>query len=461
MATQAFPYLVMTDGTLTATFADGSGGLTSYAPINGTWAPAIAGLRKSTLGGRGPYNDVVETWDLNIRGADAATALANLETLTRLLDQAERWWRMGQNIFSPVLLKYTPQGSTLFTTANPAECLVLGRAGGDETAGVSLPVIFNDVGMYYEIRGVRLKFIRAGQWLNPTAETVSSGASNNPSLLNPSLATNQPISSPTKIQVAWSSTFWGTSSLTPVVLYGDSGYLLLLEAESGSLGANVTSVADAANKARGGNVARYTPVNTNLNLIIGLDLGSAGMSSSARRFAVYAAVRNNSGSTTWSLQVALQSGAIFPSAPLVPIDVSTTNPRIVFLGTVASPIGLGQLLISAQASAASGTLDIDYVAVVAVDTERSGALAVFRSGVGGLSPLVIDPQPLTNIAPAVTIGTQPMRYNGDAMIQSAGLGVFVVMLQTTNNYWVMTDSGGTVLTNTLTLTRNNAYLSPR
>ena len=124
MPTHTHPFLQMTDDMLTATFADGSGGATNCAPLRCTWAPQIVTRRRSALG-RGPWDDVIEEWDLVVKSADAATALSNLETLTRLLDIADRFWRLGESV-SPVLLKYAPQGSTIFSTANPATCLVLG-----------------------------------------------------------------------------------------------------------------------------------------------------------------------------------------------------------------------------------------------------------------------------------------------------------------------------------------------
>ena len=49
-------YLVITDGTTTATIADGSGGSVSgnYRLVDESWAPAVAGLRRSPFGGVGP-----------------------------------------------------------------------------------------------------------------------------------------------------------------------------------------------------------------------------------------------------------------------------------------------------------------------------------------------------------------------------------------------------------------------
>src|SRR4051812_30642710 len=104
MAVQPYLYLVLTDGTTTVTFSDGANGSTNYPPQAGGWAPNVAALNQSLLGGRGPYTDVVEEITINVRGATAALCYSNLDALVRLLDQADRWWLRAENI-SPVLLK--------------------------------------------------------------------------------------------------------------------------------------------------------------------------------------------------------------------------------------------------------------------------------------------------------------------------------------------------------------------
>src|SRR6266536_4943306 len=117
MAVNAFPYLVITDGTDTVTIQDGAGGLTSYALVADTWAPATATRRVSALGGQLSYTDIAEELELTIRGADTATAYDNLQKLTRLLDKADRW--SGDENVSPVLIKFAPQGSTVASTSQP------------------------------------------------------------------------------------------------------------------------------------------------------------------------------------------------------------------------------------------------------------------------------------------------------------------------------------------------------
>ena len=163
MATQSNPYLRISDGTTTVSIADGAGGATSY-PLAGrqAWTPNIGTLRRDELASRAPYGLAEEQLALNITGATASAAMANLGTLARLLDQAERW-RRGQNV-AAVLLQYVPQGSTIHTTSVPLQCPIWGRAEGDET-NVGLSPEFNDVGLHFWIQDVQTRLRRGGQWL--------------------------------------------------------------------------------------------------------------------------------------------------------------------------------------------------------------------------------------------------------------------------------------------------------
>src|ERR1041385_8873437 len=111
MAVQPNLYLALSDGTTTVTLSDGSGGLTKYPPIQAGWGPNAGALDQSLLGGRGPYTDGVETITINIRDTTAALCYTRLDTLARLLDQADRWWMRAEAV-SAVVLKWAPQGST-------------------------------------------------------------------------------------------------------------------------------------------------------------------------------------------------------------------------------------------------------------------------------------------------------------------------------------------------------------
>lgn len=474
MAVQAFPYLVMTDGTLTVTFADGLGGASSFAPLRGTWAPSIATRRRSTFG-RGPWDEVIEEWDLIIKGADAATALSNLETLTRLLDNADRWWRLGEAV-SPVLLKYTPQGSTLFTTANPATCVILGRADGDET-NLNLPAEFNDVGMLFEIRPIRLRFLRAGQWLNPTVETTAQTSNAaNPTVQGANFASTLAISSPIKVTADFSvsGSFGNGLATAPAILLTATATsrLQIYEAESASFGGSLTSVADAAGKARGGSVARFTPVSTASTQFV-IDTSGGGFDQTSRRVALWAPVRNNSATTSFTVQCsAVYQNIDTTVGSVVAVDTSSLNPRMLFLGILSTRSPVQKIRVTLTPSAAAGTLDIDYLCIQAIDDECSGAVALYGAGatIGtitmtapGSDPTIIDPRPLEFPTPinVQTAQSNLLSYAGDAYLMSRGQAYAAVWLATSGTFWRMVNAANALCDTAFTASRYNGYLSPR
>lgn len=440
--------LQLTDGTTTCNLVWHSAGNRKYMLARDSWAPKIARLRKSTLGGSGPYMDEVESFQVHVMGETESEVLTNLYNLVSLLDQAERFWRLGQNV-SPVVMQWAPEGAT-----RVYNCLVLGRAPGDETnAAASLPVSLNrDVRMLM-IEAVNVAFLRRGLLLDPTTESTTSSTSANPTVLSATLTTSIPTSSPTKIQMAWSAALLSNTNAT--ILYASAtSRLQLYEAESGSLGATVTSTADAAAKARGGNVARWAPADTTLLPLI--DTTLSGFDSTSRRVGVWIAVRPNTAATTFQLQCSLES----QTTPLLTVDGSSLTPRIMFLGVTTSNFAPSNLRISGKASAGSGTCDIDYITILALDDERSGSIIATGNGT---SPLVIDPRPLTGASPQATLnaGNLAASYLGDGMIHTNGQTIAALMLQTNSTYWRAVDAGTNVVNNTLTVTRWNGYLVPR
>lgn len=145
--------LLLYDGTNTLNLADG----VRFGVPHDEWTPNVARLRTDALGGRGPYEAVDENIPLHARGVTGAEALANVQALARMMDQAARWWR-GDNV-PAVQLWYTPTGSTLGGYLKNA-IVPSGRGGL-----VGLSPRINDAGNY-EIPGLSLDVLRVeGQWL--------------------------------------------------------------------------------------------------------------------------------------------------------------------------------------------------------------------------------------------------------------------------------------------------------
>lgn len=453
----------MTDGTDTVTFADGAGGVTNYPPVRGQWAPSIAGIRTAQLGGRGPYADVAEDLSCNIRDTTAALCWSRLDTLARLLDKAERWWLRNEPI-SPVLLKYAPQGSTIHSNATPMQAIVLGRVGSDELNGVDLPSNANDAGMLFEIYGVKIACLRRGGWTG-AEDTASSGAGvANPSLMTCTLGSH-PLNSVLSMSIGgFDKATTPTIKAGFLVVSSVTGGIQIVEAEGAASG-TFTSVADAANNARGGNVLRFTP-----GVTTPVTSGTiTGLTSIGGTIAILAAVRNNSATTTFQVQANMSGlGTVAASTPLTLIDTSSTQPRLVRLGSLVGS-ALSKISFTITASAASGTLDIDYVIIQVLQDETCVIIshddvALTNLGAGAVS-LDFVFNPLTMQNPAVqasgTGGSIPATYAGVLPLITAGTKVFVVWTATNGASWRFTTTAPAVMNTTAQATRDKQYLSPQ
>lgn len=476
----AEPYLVITDGTDTCTFSDGAGGATNYIVASNSWAPVISRLRRSALGGHGPYEDVVEEWDIHVTGASVPAALANLAVLARLLEKAERWAR-GENL-SPVLVKFSPRGATVSSTSNPLQAIILGPAAGDQVSGLRLPVTFDNVGWSGYVIRARLRFVRRGAWLLATTVDGTSAGAANPAVMSlTSLASHNNLS-PCKVKIAgfqFGTVFDFADSLPIVLLARQASDLQLVEAEGGT-GTAYTSVADSGNNASGGSVLRYTPTGTSEAASGEISLPS--VTAGARLFAFFAAIRNNSASVTFQVRVgglvqvraspAANSIAAYTRPVL--IDTAHTRPRFVPLGVLATPADLKscKLLFTAASTSGSPTIDVDYLICLAIDQSQSRAIQLDKLEATGAYAhvaaidVIVDPRPLTVLAPRVyrafqgTSDEDPLGYYGDAFPIAGPTGLAAaIMCKETNTNWRSMNSGSPTSL-ALTVYRYNAYLSP-
>lgn len=160
-------YLKITDGTTTIDLL-GNDATNSFNLLAGAWAPNVARRKQGKLSGQWA-EDVVESMPLYVQSdTDAATILANLDTLAALLDQAQRW-NDGESV-AAVTIRYSPNSDTDYL-----ETVILGPSGN----GVELPPTFSDDLYQNAVDGVRLNFKRRGEWLgaeeSDTASAITPG----------------------------------------------------------------------------------------------------------------------------------------------------------------------------------------------------------------------------------------------------------------------------------------------
>lgn len=447
-----YQYVALTDGVTTVVLNDGiSYALTSYAP-------GVPYVNDNALGPL--YADVVDTITFDAIGCTAAEAYSAAAAVNALLDQARRWWD-GETV-SAVRLQIEAQESAL---ALPLEACLKGRAPGG-AAPLSLPAQWSAFYGKYLVQGITIQFVRRGQLLYPTAETATSSQQTTPNVQAVAISTPTDISSPTKLSYSFFNggvAANGVIEQAVVLTASAANRLQIYEAESTVKGSNVATQADAANLARGGSVARYSPgvLSTQMTQTF------SGLDSNARKIAVWAAVRNNSLTTTFTIQI--QDVDTLQTAPPVAIDTSSQRPRIVFLGILANRFTFNGIKLLLTASAAADTLDVDYFVVQAVDDETSGALAILTTGAVagqvGFAPLVIDPQILSQPQPIVYSGSGTIRalnYAGDPTFYTPGAFVATILAPAGNpaTFWRVVNSGGTALDSAVTASRYGAYLVP-
>jgi hypothetical protein len=475
----------LTDGVTTLNLYEGA----DYALVS--FAPVIAPLESSQLAAGGPYRIVQQPITLDIFGDTPTACWDNLTRLIRLIAQGDYW----SNDLPVNAVRFVIQTAD---TAPLVETLVLGdvtnaghvsRTGQISDSGSDLSHSIADLeptynstprGSAYVLQNVTLAFLRSGAWETAVEATVTSTTAVNPGIMLGTFASSSRTYS--RIRFAGSKTAGGgategfvrDSNYAFLLLTSDDAKLQLIDSVSFSTGAGITNVVDTTNDAYGGSVRRFEASTTELvsNANVG---GVSGWATLQRRVGIFAAVRNNSASVGFYLRGEVTDTTNTSNrTPYVPVEATTTNPQIVFLGLLtarydqATAINVN-LYVSATTTSAAHTLDVDYVTLICLDdiwSDRVLAFGTTLSASGTPSNLVIEPgssilrtaYPLTTLtSTGFPHGTA---YRGDAYLVGTG-GELAALLLTTNgdNYWRIRNAA-TANTLGFTLRRSRAYLTP-
>lgn len=469
----ATPFLRITDGTTSATFLNSTTPQTYFIEA-GEWAPAIAGLRKSDIGGVSPYDDVVEEINCLIRSTTAALCYAALETLALLLDQAERWSN-GDNV-TAVKIQFAPGGSTVSSDSAPLECVILGRDEGDETNGATLQPEWDGVAFAFTMP-VRVKFKRRGLWLAAAESGVTSSSAANPSVLTATFASSHSMYSPIQLALNGFDGGIGTRASGYFLITRSADHLSIVEAE-GLTATALTSVANSGANARGGNHLRFTPTGTgsifSYNSTAETTIAS-GFRSGLQRFGVFIAARNNSSTANYYVRASayyVDNLANLKSTNFVKIPAGATSPAIYSLGLISLP-SAEKLYLDIWCDLVNQSCDIDYICLIRFDDECSKVVAhgIINAAVSGGGSTAVTylfddhsldkPEPSLDInAPSVS-QRYGMSYTGNPYIVNKGDTISFVHLTTQGAKWCDTIPAGTTISNTITATRRKAYLAPK
>lgn len=488
--------MFLQQGTTTLNILNSDGTPSSYQLAYGDSTLGVSHRKDATIIGQANYEPVLETLQLNIVGSSAADCLTKLRALYQMLDDSDRWY--ANQIVQHVIFAYQPKGSNASVTY---QTLVIGNATDEEI--LRLVPTLDDVGVTYRINGISISFWRLGEWLGETDTATSAGVA--PGTIGTvTLAATAPIASPYDASLRKFDLNTQPSAIPNSVLIladrsTDSAFTAInsqyrLQTILGTNfagGAGYSTPAESsANRAKSGTtILRYTPASTSF-----AQSGSFSIVTNfiqGRNIAAYATVRNNSGSTSFRVKIGTQQIAsaagsvIFGQEALV--DTSSLNPRIIALGTIQAINGYrsNTFVLSIAASAASGTIDIDQIILVAIDDETTSIIEIgaFNPGTE-LNPTSNDIRIEIQHNQAMPSGftypilpTQPQLSTYDAQV--AGANFFFIPQVTAllplynktttidwvwiapySTFWIYPNNAGTVPTFTLTVNRRRGYLVP-
>lgn len=450
-----FSFLELTDGT--ATTACELTDNVRFALVH--YAPAVSPLRDALFGPL--YADVQDQITLHALGTTAAEAYANAAAVVALLDAAREWWDDLSGSLPAVRLRAAAQDSTL---AAPLEAVIKGRARGG-APDLALPAMWSEQFGKYVIQNITINFVRCGQWTR-ASDTFGPSASVGQTPTSVTLSPTHTMKSPIDLAINFPAGLGTTLSAGILAVGSLASDVQQIEAETMAAAAQYSSVADAAALASGGNVLRFTPADTNAHS------SSRGPLTGGTMFdnlAIYAVLRNNSGTTTFTVIAEVnQALAGQVDTPVQYIDTSTTSPRIVFLGAVSVARGAVGIGVRCQASAAAGTLDIDRLVVV--NTRGPGVgivqLSALTAGVpAGAFAVHLNQSPLSMAVPQVfaddgALGA-PISYSGALPFYVSGTNVQAIWFATRGTFWRYVDNVNALVNITFTVARWRGYAVPQ
>lgn len=443
----------LSDGTTIVNLA-GSTITSPYVLQSGGWSPGVPVQRRNPLGGRGLYDSVQETLTVNLYSTTQAAVLSAYRALVQLLDQAETFERRGTG--NPVTLTVQLDGGTAMTAR------VLGAQQPPR-----VPVEFLDDLVVYAMRGVEVNLVRQGVYLG-ASQSASSPLAVNPQLMTATLGSASTVASPTDIQLGG----FDNATIGPafLVLSEGSTQNLLVEAESlisSTGGTGYAVFGDGGSQASGGSILRYTPTGTALAYS---KWGATGLQP-RQLVQVIAMVRSNSATTSWQIRArfgsTLSASTVYSETPPVVVDgADGTTPRPISLGLVqlrSYRYGI-DVSLGIQASAASGTLDIDYLVLVPVAGSTTIAIPSQNAGTNFFT-LSILPRALTHRAPLAAVASDSdtaifdLTYAGDLYWSTSSTSIAARYIGGSGTFWRMQDSTADAQLQ-LTINRPLAYLVP-
>lgn len=401
-------YFKLTDGTTTFDLLNGDIRL-----LTNSWAPAVAGRRRDVLAGS-PFTDVLERVpNLYVSSTNVATALAAIESLANLLDQAARWQR-GENV-APVVVQYSPNSAV-----NYLEAAVLGPPEGQPA--VILPPNFVDDLYQNVIDGITLQFVRRGQWLDGevplSGETVMQGVVGSVSFTAPSMT------SPLRTTVTPGATDDGFAEQTFLLVANDVNDIEIID---------LSGTADGNGLALGGEFRQVSPVTSPASFHV-----AASGNMPANRVAIYGTANVSAGDAV-KVRIGCYTDSVggYKYTRWTIIDTNDVADSF-FFGTLAFPAGtIEDVKVEYASLTGTAYLQIDYICLFNVANSNNTALKL-NVDQNRNEVLRIDHRLLTKPAPLLSIDTNYYPgYEGNPLLLCESDALYFVQIGTarSSGFW--------------------------
>lgn len=441
--------LHLTDGTTTIDLNNG----TSYFLQGGGWSPKIAKQSLSPVGNRCPYENVLETITISITAGTISLALANLDSIVAMLNQAKQYAN-NANV-SPVRLTVDVQGYI----GSPWEALII-------DADVILPQDWADNLPNKSIEDIQLRILRRGLWTRDSVASTTSSATSNGKIASVSLTNLSPQAYATEVLITSSADeFQGGN------YYNHPGYIAMT-GTSGNIawGVGNVNVNDAANKPAGHatNVSSFTNLSA---CVINATSGftPAFNNSTAKRVAVLGAFKTTVTSAPVRVAIKDATGNTIIDSATFNIHDSTTD-TITFCGVLNWNSNATFLEFVALAAS---TVTFDLVWLVDISDPytslmRFDDLSVYQTLQAMRSYRVYNPAnalaPTLQAKPnAGTYADFPFSGNAWMPAYAPSSSLYLARMARGSNglYWQPVDGATAAMTSTFKVTEIEGSLVPR
>ena len=421
------------------------------------WMPGVP------LPTRDGYADVTEAIPIKIVGATPTAAQTNLHALAAILDQAH-CWSLG-DLVNPIVMDYTAPGSS------PTKVLSSLITGWNPDG--FLPEDYNHRIATTNSTTATVGIQRAGAWLHESGiQTADAVLADNPVIQTVTLPSSADHASPATI------TFSFAMNINQLISYRNlgAGYAIAVNGPAsdlylhdwypvadGTVGPSpaFTRIAEG-NGAVGGAVLRFTPASTAKqapNAYIDFTTVRRGS------HAVLFTARNNSATTTFQVSFRASRNQV-TVGETIPVTVEpfsgSAKPLVISAGSFGGDdTEFDRLDLFVQASAASGSLDLDTTLLVACTRFHSiVGYATIMPYNGQIRSLSLRHEPFTRRKGRMLAASQrwngtdfidiqvPATYVGRARPMSVGSQVSGILYCTDDTYWrqrIMYDSASNTI----------------